>query len=158
MFKRKQEERFWFSDNFPHFICLGFSKAAVWSYNGRTQASGWWCGWSSRAFRTTCLGLPVIVAGANLLVSIGPRRHVEALSAAFLAEQHARFLVRSHKAPASASQCTICIATGRNRWNVSTWTDSISCSARQNEIPGSCLPKLRTKRRKKWMDALVPSR
>lgn len=48
----------------------------------------------SWAFGATPLGLPVVVAGADLLVPVGAWGHTQALGAAFLAEEHARLLER----------------------------------------------------------------
>ena len=47
----------------------------------------------SRALGSSFLGLPVIVARANLLVAISARRNTEALGAALKAEKHAWLLV-----------------------------------------------------------------
>ena len=47
----------------------------------------------SRAFGSSTLGLPVVVARANSLVPIVPRRNTEALGTALLAEEHAGLVV-----------------------------------------------------------------
>ncbi len=60
-----------------------------------------------RALGASSLCLPVIVAGAELLVSICSWRHAQALGAAFLAEEHARFLVCCFRASRRATGRTI---------------------------------------------------
>jgi len=51
------------------------------------------CMHASWAFGTSSLGLPVVVAGAGVLVAVGARRHAQALGAALVAEEEARLLV-----------------------------------------------------------------
>lgn len=52
------------------------------------------------ALGPSVLGLPVIVAGADTLISIEPRRHAQALFAALIAKEEARLLVlRSSASP-----------------------------------------------------------
>ena len=46
-----------------------------------------------RAFRSSFLGLPVIVTRTNSLVSIGTRWNTQTLVATFLAEEHAWLVV-----------------------------------------------------------------
>jgi hypothetical protein len=47
----------------------------------------------SRAFGSSTLGLPVVVARANRLVPIVARRNAKALGTTLLAEEHAWFVV-----------------------------------------------------------------
>ena len=60
-----------------------------------------------RTFRPASLGLPVIVARADLLVTIRPWRHAQAFRATLLAEEHARLLVRCFCTPSCASRSTL---------------------------------------------------
>ena len=48
-----------------------------------------------RAFRATLLGLPIVVARATLLVTVEAWWDTQAFPAAFLAEEHAWFVVLS---------------------------------------------------------------
>lgn len=59
------------------------------------------------------LGLPVVVAGAGLLVAVGARRHAQALGAALVAEEEARLLVVRLGAPPPALPAALC--SGRRR-------------------------------------------
>lgn len=54
------------------------------------------------------LRLPVVVAGAGLLVAVGARRHAQAFGAALQAEEHARLLVRRRRASVRAFPLTLC--------------------------------------------------
>jgi len=47
----------------------------------------------SRAFGSSPFGLPVVVAGAHLLVAIGSRRHTQAFRTTLLAEEQTWLLV-----------------------------------------------------------------
>lgn len=47
----------------------------------------------SRAFGSSTLGLPVVVAGAHRLVPIVARRDTQTLGTAFLAEEHAGLVI-----------------------------------------------------------------
>ena len=58
----------------------------------------------SGTFGASSLGLPVIVARAELFVPICPRRHAQALCATLLAKEHAWLLVRCRRAPARATR------------------------------------------------------
>ena len=53
----------------------------------------------SWAFGSPSLGLPVVVAGTELLVPIRPGGHTEALCAALLAEEQAWLLVCCRRTP-----------------------------------------------------------
>lgn len=53
----------------------------------------------SRAFWSSLLGLPVVVARAYSFVTIETRGNTQALPAAFLAEEHAWFVVLCPAAP-----------------------------------------------------------
>lgn len=53
----------------------------------------------SRALGPTSLGLPIVVARTDLLVAVEARRHAQAFPAALLAEEHARLVVLSLRAP-----------------------------------------------------------
>lgn len=75
----------------------------------------------SRAFGSSSLGLPVIVAGANLLVSIGSRRHTQAFSTTLLAEEHAWLLVRRLRAPTRAPPSALCAQPTRFKNLVSVY-------------------------------------
>ena len=57
---------------------------------------------SSRAFWSTFLGLPVVVARAHPFIPIKPRGHTQALVAALLTEEHARLVVLRLAAPPRA--------------------------------------------------------
>jgi hypothetical protein len=54
------------------------------------------------------LGLPVVVAGAGVLVAVGARRHAQARRAALAAEEEARLLVRRRRAPPRAPAAALC--------------------------------------------------
>lgn len=56
----------------------------------------------------TFLRLPVVVAGARLLVAVGARRHAQARGAALLAEEQAWLLVRRRRAPELALVIAFC--------------------------------------------------
>lgn len=62
----------------------------------------------SRALRPTPLGLPVVVAGADLLVAIEARGHTKTLPAALLAEEHARLVVLGLGASPDALTWALC--------------------------------------------------
>lgn len=68
----------------------------------------------SGALGTASLRLPVVVAGADLLVAIRPGRHAEALGAALLAEEHAGLLVGGGGAPTGAAARAFCGISDRN--------------------------------------------
>ena len=57
---------------------------------------------SSRAFWSTFLGLPVVVARAHPFIPIKPRRHTQALVAALLTEEHAGLVILRLAAPPRA--------------------------------------------------------
>jgi len=54
------------------------------------------------------LGLPVVVARAELLISIGAGGHAQARRTAFLAKEQAWLLVLRRRAPSRASTRTFC--------------------------------------------------
>ena len=58
-----------------------------------------------RAFGSSFLGLPVVVARAHLLVANDARRNTFAFGTALLAEEHARLLVRCRRATVLTSRC-----------------------------------------------------
>ena len=57
------------------------------------------------------LGLPVVVAGAGVLVAVGARRHAQARRAALPAEEEARLPVRRPRAPRRAPAAALCCKT-----------------------------------------------
>uniref|UniRef100_J3M6L7 Uncharacterized protein n=1 Tax=Oryza brachyantha TaxID=4533 RepID=J3M6L7_ORYBR len=71
------------------------------------------------ALGASSLGLPAAVAGAGLLVAVGPRRHAEAGGAALLAEEHARL-------PAAGGHAVL--REDDARWDVvSTMGKAVGC-------------------------------
>ena len=63
----------------------------------------------SRAFWSSLLGLPVVVARAHSFVTIETRGNTEALPAALLAEEHAWFVVLCPAAPPCALIWALCL-------------------------------------------------
>lgn len=61
-----------------------------------------------RAFGSSFLGLPVIVAGADSFVPIVARRHTQALVAALVTEEEARLLVLCSSTPPRALRWAFC--------------------------------------------------
>jgi hypothetical protein len=80
----------------------------------KTRAGGWITGTGrpmhgpSWALGPSFLGLPVVVAGAGVLVAVGARRHAQALGAALVAEEEARLLVVRLGAPPLALPAALC--------------------------------------------------
>lgn len=75
----------------------------------------------SWAFGATLLGLPVVVAGADLLVPIRAGGHAQTLCAAFLAEEHARLLERGLGASVGASRRAVLRAEAPLTVTVLVW-------------------------------------
>jgi len=63
---------------------------------------------ASWALGPSFLGLPVVVAGAGVLVAVGARRHAQALGAALVAEEEARLPVVRLGAPPLALPAALC--------------------------------------------------
>lgn len=61
-----------------------------------------------RALGSTSFGLPIVIAGADLLVAIETRGHTQALSATLLTEEHAWLVVLSLGAPPAARVWALC--------------------------------------------------
>ena len=61
------------------------------------------------------LGLPVVVAGAGVLVAVGARRHAQARRAALSAEEEARLPVRRRRAPRRAPAAALCCKHARTQ-------------------------------------------
>lgn len=62
-----------------------------------------------RAFGSSLLGLPVVVARAHLLVAVSARRNTQTLGATLQAEEHAWLLVRCRRATIGTLWFAICM-------------------------------------------------
>lgn len=79
------------------------TRRSYYSYLGRSSSSP-----VSWALGPSFLGLPVVVAGAGVLVAVGARRHAQAHRAALVAEEEARLLVVRLGAPPPALTAALC--------------------------------------------------